>query len=72
MFFMSTACGGLQGGGGPAPVDRGVKNLIFGGRHKWMAPNTCTSMQADTQTPGRYADIQADTQTVRMIFFKIH
>ena len=36
---MSTVCGRPQGGeGDPAHVDRGVKNVIFCGRHKWMAP----------------------------------
>jgi len=37
---MSTACERPQVGRGPALVDRreGVKNLIFCGHHKWMAP----------------------------------
>src|SRR6218665_1119669 len=43
---MSTACGRPQGGGGPAHVDACGRmwtegwgqNLIFCGRHKWMAP----------------------------------
>ena len=39
---MSTVCGRPQlpqGGGGPAHVDRGggFQNVIFCGRHKWMA-----------------------------------
>jgi len=42
VYFMSTACGRLQGGGGPAHVNacgqgREVENRIFCGRHKWMA-----------------------------------
>ena len=42
MYFLSTACGRPQRGGGPAHVDRGregVENRIFCGRRKWMAPN---------------------------------
>jgi len=35
---MCISCGRPQGGGGPAHVDRGIKNLIFCGCHKWMAP----------------------------------
>src|SRR6218665_1823520 len=42
---MSTACGRPHWGGGVRPMwthldrGRGVKNGIFCGRHKWMAPN---------------------------------
>jgi len=41
---MSTVCGRPQGGGGSGPCGRlwtggrGVNNVIFRGRHKWMAP----------------------------------
>src|SRR6218665_120452 len=45
---MSTVCGRPQGGRGPAHVDAcgqgGVKNVIFCGRHKWMAPYKYTGM----------------------------
>ena len=42
---MLISCGRPQGGEvGPAHVDacgqgRGVKNVVFCGRHKWMTPN---------------------------------
>ena len=39
MYFMLTACGRPQGGGsGSCGQVMGVKNTIFCGRHKWMAP----------------------------------
>src|SRR6218665_1857532 len=34
---MSTVCGRPQGESGPCGQGRGVKNVIFCGRHKWMA-----------------------------------
>ena len=39
MYFISTASRRPQEGGGSGPCGRGVKNLIFCGRHKWMAPD---------------------------------
>src|SRR6218665_751502 len=44
VYFMSTVCGRPQGGRGIRPMwthvdrERGVKNVIFCGRHKCMAP----------------------------------
>ena len=53
MYFMSTMCGRPQGGRGSGPRGHmwteggGVKNVIFLGRHKWMAPNLTTHFKAD-------------------------
>ena len=47
MYFMSTMCDPPQGWGrGLAHLDRGgVKDLIFCGRHKWMAPKQNEAIQ---------------------------
>jgi len=50
---MSAACGRPQGGS-PAHVDRGeegVKNLIFCGHHKWIAPNCAIITIPDCRHP---------------------
>jgi len=67
---MSTVCGRPQGGGGVRPMwthvdrGRGVKSVIFCGRHKWMATERTTAKEVTPEfvTSG-LSEVDADRYT---------